>query len=292
MPKLGRLAPHPESTHPRVKLANHLTAPAVPAVVDYASKVKTWPMYLNGPDPENAVLLPADPDGIGDCTCAGVGHMIQAWTAYAGTEVTLPAADILKLYETLSGFDPETGENDNGCVEQDVLQYLADTGIDGHKIVAFAQVDISNPTEMKTALDMFGTLYLGINVPESMQEQFAEGQPFTYVPGSPIEGGHCVLIQKWDEQYLYIVTWGSVVPATWEWWEHYGEEAWAIVTQDWIEKNGESPVGLNLQGLLSEFQEITASPAPAPAAPKNFIDEVVQVIEDGFNWIVDRLRSL
>src|ERR1700722_18558750 len=132
MPKLGSLPPHPEETHPRVKLASHLSLdPAdVPAVVDYATKVPSWPMYDN--------------DRLGDCTCAGVGHMIQAWTAYAGTEVTLADPVILKLYEVLSGYNPATGANDNGCVEQDVLQYLASTGVAGHKIVAFAQVNIQD----------------------------------------------------------------------------------------------------------------------------------------------------
>jgi len=63
--KLGALAPHPEDTHPRVKLANHMNVaktPPTPAVVDYASRVRSWPMYLN--------------NALGDCTCAGIGHSV------------------------------------------------------------------------------------------------------------------------------------------------------------------------------------------------------------------------
>lgn len=250
--KYGRLAPHPEDTHPRVKLADHLTIlPSdVPAVVDYASKVPSWPVYLN--------------DKIGDCTCAGVGHMIQAWTAYAGTEVTLPSSDILKMYEVLSGYNPRTGANDNGCVEQDVLQYLADTGAGGHKITAFAQVDAGNRAEMKAALYLFGSVYLGINCPESAQEDFAAGQPWDYVPGSPVDGGHCIVMQYMDDSVSKIVSWGSLIEMTDAFWEHYGEEAWVIVTQDFTGKNGMSPAGLNLQAMLTEFHEITGSSVPSP----------------------------
>lgn len=254
----GKLAPHPEETHPRVKLVNHLTlAPSdVPSVVDWAAKVKAWPVYYNL--------------SIGTCTCAGIGHLIQAWTANAGNEVILPDADVLQMYETLSGYNPQTHANDNGCVEQNVLQWMSDTGIDSHKIVAFAEVNIKDPAEMKAALYQFGGLYMGIQCPKSAEDALATGQPWDYVPGSPIEGGHCIVAVKWDEQGIWIVSWGKLILMTWEFWANYAEECWVIITQDWIEANGMTPVGLNLQGLLSEFHAITGAPVPSPrhAAPK------------------------
>lgn len=243
--KYGRLAPHPEATHPRVHMRDHMRAIApAPAVVDYASKVLNWPMYLN--------------DQLGDCTIAGVGHMLQAWTAYASKEFDVTDSDVLTTYEAVSGYDPSTGANDNGANEQDVLQYLHDTGIAGHKVAAFTQVDHTSRAEMKQALNIFGSVYLGIMVPGSMQEQFAAGQPIDVVPGAQIEGGHCVVIQKWDDQYAYIVTWGALVPMTWEFFEAYGEEAWAIVTQDFIEQNGKTPGGLDVKSLVADFKSLQA----------------------------------
>lgn len=255
--KLGRLAPHPEATHPRVKLAAHLPATAqAPAIVDWHSKVDVWPMLLN--------------DQLGDCTAAGFWHLVQAWTAYASSEYFPTDQDALDLYEPTSGYNPRTGANDNGAVEQDVLQFEVDKGADGHKILAFAQVDHTSADEMKTALSVFGGLYVGIQCPKSMQQQFAAGEVIDYVPGSPVEGGHCVVIAGWDTEYIYIVTWGALVKMTWAFWEQYGDEAWVIVTQDFIEKNSMSPSGLDITGLLSEFREITSTVAPSPhhAAPK------------------------
>lgn len=241
---LGKLDPHPEHTHPRVHLADHFTVPAVPEVVDYASKVASWPMYLN--------------DQLGDCTCAAIGHAVEAWTTYGkGKTLTLPDTDVLSLYEAVAGYDPATGANDNGAVEQDVLAYLEKTGIGGHKIVAFAQVDHTDLAEMKAALNYFGTVYLGIQVPSSAQEQFAAGEPWDYVGDTNIEGGHAIDLQKWDADYMYPVTWGKLQPMTTSFWQAYGDEAWVIITEDFLNDKGLSPEGLDMDALLAEFKTIT-----------------------------------
>lgn len=250
--KLGKLDPHPPETHPRVRLRDHLSPAApVPEVVDWAAKAGSWPMYSN--------------DTVGDCTCAGIGHMIQAVTAYTGTEVTLPGRDILALYQLLSGYDPVTGANDDGCAEQDVLSYMAREGLSGHRVRAFAQVAHGDLAEMKAALNCFGTLYLGLQVPACAQAQFAAGQPWNVVPGgSPVQGGHCVVLQKWDADYLYVVTWGKLIPMTEAFWAAYGDEAWAVLTDDWLRAGGQAPSGLNLRGLMAEFRDLSGQPAPDP----------------------------
>lgn len=255
----GKLDPHPEETHPRLKLANYMSVtPAVPAVVDWASKVTEWPMYKN--------------DTIGDCTCASAGHQVQAWTTYGeGATVTLTDQDVLALYEAVSGYDPATGANDNGAVGQDVLDYIKQNGIGGHKIVAFAQVDHTDLAEMKQALYIFGSLYCGIQCPYSALQQAGAGLPWTVVPSS-IDGGHAIPIQKWDADYLYCVTWGKLQPMTPDFWTTYGDEAWVVITEDWInQQTGLSPDGLDLNALLSDFAQLTgvvvAPPAP-PAPPQ------------------------
>lgn len=280
----GKLDPHPEHTHPRVKLADHLELAAVkvPAVVDRASKVASWPMYMNGPDASIATLCPASPDGLGDCTCAGAAHGTQAFTAYGKGEFTPAPKDVLDMYVAVAGYNPQTGENDNGAVEQDVLEYLVEHGLAGHKILAYAQVDHTSPAEMKAALEIFGSLYLGIQVPSSMDAQFGAGEPLTPVAGSPIEGGHCVIVQKWDEEYIWIVTWGTLYRMTWEFFAAYGDEAWIIVTQDFLDAEGVTPDGLNLMALMAQFSQIKATPAPAPWAPEHAKPGLLRRI---LNWL-------
>lgn len=242
---LGRLPMHPEDTHPRVKLAPFLDHPLVnvPDSIDYHSKVENWPMYLN--------------DHLGDCTCAGIGHMIEAFTAYASSEVNLDDNSILSLYERF-GYVPGDPNTDQGANEQDVLQSMVDEGIDGHKYSAFAQVDHTNMDHVYAALYLFGSLYLGIQCPQSAQEQFQEGKEWTYVPGSPIAGGHAITLQGKDHDgTLQIVTWGALQAMNQDFWNNYVEEAWVVVTPDWLEANQETPTGLDLQGLMQEFSSLT-----------------------------------
>ncbi len=255
--KYGKLDPLTEAEAPRVHLRDHLAVtPAVPAVVDWASKVISWPMYDN--------------DRLGDCTCAALGHALEAWTTYsAGVTLTVPVSSVLALYEAVSGYNPSTGANDNGAVEQNVLKYVQQSGLGGHKIRAFAQVNHTDLVEMKQALDLFGSVYLGFQVPQSAETQFSQGQPWSVVPGSPSVGGHAIDLQKWDADYIYAVTWGKLQPMTPEFWLTYGDEAWVIITEDWInEKTGVDPLGLNITSLLAEFDALYETPAPTPPAPK------------------------
>lgn len=249
---LGALAPHPEDTHPRVKLATHMDTgklPPTPAVVDYASKVRVWPEYMN--------------KRIGDCTAAGIAHSVQAWTAYAKGLVTLPDSAVLSLYEAF-GYVPGDPSTDRGAVEQDVLHYVQKHGVGGHKILAYAQVDHRNPDEMKTALNLFGSLYLGASVPQSAMDQTGEGLPWSVVTGSPVEGGHCFVAQRWDSSPapMQVVTWGQMQRVTLEWWIDYGVEAWVMLSDDWLNARGQAITGVDHAGLGDEFSIITGQPNP------------------------------
>lgn len=246
--KLGRLPNDPAK--PRLRLA--LTASASGSA-DWLSRVPSYPMYGN--------------DRIGDCTCAAAGHMLQAWTAYASAEVTVPDDAVLSAYEAVSGYNPATGANDNGAVMQDVLGYWRKIGIGGHKILAFAQIDHTNPAQVRAAIEAFGGLYVGVNFPASAMTQFDQHQPWTVVAGSQIEGGHAIHVGAYTGAELTCVTWGALQGLDQSWWNQYVEEAWVVVTQDWIAANGRTPAGEAVAALGADFTRLTgeASPFPPPA---------------------------
>lgn len=251
--KLGRNAPTPEK--PRLELDGYLAAIAVPAVVDFASEVLSWPMYGN--------------DQIGDCTAACAGHQVQAWTRYTGTEADIPEPDIIRLYSAVSGYDPSTGANDNGAVIQDVLTYWRKSGVPvaGHKILAFAQ--LKDLSKVKQALYVFGSVYLGINCPQSALDQFDADEPWDVVHGSPIAGGHAIPLQYAGTGAVpyEVVTWGKLQGMTQAFLDAYVEEAWVVITADWLEKNGRSPEGLDLEHLGADLAALTGDPNPFPAPP-------------------------
>lgn len=249
--KLGRLAPHARETHPRLSFEDYLDStvlPSAPHVVDFASKVTDWPMYMN--------------DQIGDCTCAAVGHTIQAWTAYASSQVTIPDSAVLNLYEKVTGYVPGDPSTDNGANMQDILSYWQKNSVAGHKISAFAEIrSVNNPWLMKQALDIFGTVYIGFNCPQSALDQFNAGEPWSYDASSPIVGGHCVALQQMEPVgtrpgIMGVITWGALQPMTLKFAENYIEEAWVMLTPDWIEANGNSVSGFNAAQLQADFQAI------------------------------------
>ena len=208
-------------------------------------------------------------NALGDCTCAGIGHSVQAWTAYTHGLVTLPDSAVLSLYEAF-GYTPGQPSTDNGAVEQDVLAYVQQHGIGGHKILAYAQVDHRNPDEMKTALNLFGSVYLGASMPQSAMDQTNAGQPWTVEGGSPIEGGHCFVAQRWDTSGapMEVVTWGQLQRVSIEWWLDYGVEAWVMMSPDWFRNNGMAGSGISVAELGDDFAVCTGQPNPFRKAPR------------------------
>ncbi len=254
--KLGRLPMDPDRETLVVDEFLDLDAPPVGlALVDWISLVQSFPMYGN--------------DQWGDCVWAAAGHMIEAWTRYAsGVSTEVTTQDLLAGYTAVTGFNPNAplinGVNptDNGTVIADMLAYWMKTGIAGHKILAYAQV--KDPAKIMAALRTFGALLIGVNFPQSAMAQFNAGQPWTVVPGSPIEGGHAVHV-GFDGTTYKVVTWGAVEEVADPWWLAYVEEVWIVITPEWIEASGLTPSGVNLQGLGAALSTITEQPNPFPA---------------------------
>lgn len=249
---LGRL--HAQPARPQIRLEDHLTGtlPTPPASVDWYSAVPEWPMYGN--------------DTIGDCTCAAVGHLIQGWTQYAaGTAVEIPDSAVLGLYETVTGYNPADPSTDQGAYIQDILAYWRKNGVSGHAITAYASVKVSNMTRIKQAIDLFGAVNIGFNFPASAMTQFNQGKPWDVVRGSRLEGGHCVTVVGYKANgNLVCITWGAVQEMTPAFWSKYVDEAWVIITPDWIEANGSTPLGIDLYSLGQDFSALTGSPNPIP----------------------------
>ena len=255
--RLGRLPNDPSK--PRIKFGAHLRAAAPPSSADWEA-VPAWGMLAN--------------DRVGDCTCAGDGHIAEILSFYGqGIETVVTDAEALAAYEAVGGYNPNAGppgENptDRGARVQDALSYLRTTGMAGVKIDAFAEVDVSNVSEIQSACAELGPLSAGVNLPVIAQQQFADGQPWDVVADDGgIEGGHCIVLCGYDQEYLYFCTWGQVQKATYEWFAKYGEEIWAVVSADWVSAQGSDPDGVNLATLGAEFAELTGEPSPFNGTP-------------------------
>jgi hypothetical protein len=228
--------------------------PGPPITVDWTTKVSSWPMYQN--------------NIWGDCTVAGVFHALAAITANSGIVpggAMFSNAEVLKVYEAVSpGFNPIGDVNDNGATLVSVMQYGIKTGFKDtagkvHKLAGYAEVgNYTNLALLKSALYTFGSVYMAVNLQQAQENQFSEGLPWSYVPGSPIVGGHCIpmeLSSLDDPGVSYnetIITWGAKQKVNRPFLENQLSEAIVFFTEDWIEANGTSPSGLDLTQIIAD----------------------------------------
>src|SRR6266481_1900689 len=242
---------------PRTLLLAAYVTPALPtppASFDLTAKVgPSWGMMDN--------------DQIGDCTCAAAGHLIMEWTANAGKKMATPSdKQIVAAYSTITGYNPTTGANDNGAQELDVLNYWRQQGIAGHKIQAYIALEPANHTHVMDAVWIFGGCYIGVALPKSAQAQTSNKQMWS-VPASGTSGdgapgswgGHAVPVVAYDSRSLTVVTWGALQTMTWGFWAAYCDEAYAILSSDYLSKKGGQPVapsGFNLQQLQEDLADL------------------------------------
>lgn len=253
--KYGRLQPN--YLKPRLWLEDYLTPhswPKFSAVVDRASAVQNWPMYLN--------------DSLGDCTVAGMGHMYGALTQYAqNKEAIFEDSMIQQTYFRITG-GADSGAEMSSVLEDQYTNGMQDMFGATHKVAAFAQLKLVGPRWLACALTAFGSVYVGVNLPQSAETQFESGQPWTYVQGSPIIGGHAIVLQAVDENPTYpansgpdsftYITWGSKVTASWQWCSTYIEEAWVAISDDWLQANGTTISGFDLAQLQADMSYVNS----------------------------------
>lgn len=248
--KLGK---QPARHDPRtLLLASYMTPalPPPPAKLDLTKKVKSWGMMEN--------------DQIGDCTCAAAGHLIMEWTANSGNKMVTPTdQQIVAAYSAITGYNPTTGANDNGAVEIDVLNYWRQTGIAGDKIGAYVALEPANHSHIMDAVYIFEGCYIGLQLPISAQAQTKNHKPWSVPPGGATGegkpgswGGHAVPVVAYDTRGVTVVTWGALQQMTWSFWEAYCEEAYAILSTDYLTGKQKTPQGFDMTQLQEDLADL------------------------------------
>jgi len=248
----GQLAPGPDARHPaRIAVGTTGTIPPVSStqVIDRAQRISDWRMYLN--------------DQLGDCTIARAAHSFDAQRVYAGySPAVFSDQVIVSTYSACGGYVPGNPSTDNGCQEPDVLNYLMHTGMVDeagytHKLAGWAA--FKDPTDlslMTAALSTFGTVVVDIAVQQAQEDQFSAGQPWQYVPGSPLLGYHSIAFQYRGVGYTGVyemVTWGLLQRSTRMFGHHQIKEAYVPVSADFIQANGVTVQGMDLEQLLADM---------------------------------------
>jgi len=164
---------------------------------------------------------------------------------------------VLSDYSAATGFDPNDPSTDQGTDMQAAASYRKKTGIRDakgkrHKIDGY--LAIRSPYELKQAVWLFGAAGLGVEFPKSAMKQFDAGKPFT-VEKSGITAGHYMPVIGYDKNWVYLVTWGKVVQATYGWVNKYMDESIAYLSLEML-KNGKSLEAFDLITLQKDIAAI------------------------------------
>jgi hypothetical protein len=209
-------------------------------------------------------------DQWGDCVWAGAAHEHLLTSKVAGSPAAFDDTGVLADYSAATGFDanagpPGSNPTDRGTNVRTALGYRRTTGIldaagKRHKIGAYLALDVDKIkggdfTEVAEAAYLFGAVGIGIQVPQSAETEFSEHKMWSFHEGSPNVGGHYVPIVA-HRRHIECVTWGRVQPMGHRFCSTYIDEAWAIVNPDFLDVNGESPQGFNIDELQADLAQL------------------------------------
>jgi hypothetical protein len=243
----------------RLHLADYLppqrSLPPVPANFGHDGLIPNYGMLAN--------------DSLGDCVIAGGLHETMLWNAEAARTVPMSDSCAIQNYSAITGYDPSQtqpdGSNptDQGTDVTDAAKWRITNGLldavgVSHKVAAFVFVNPLSILELRMAAYIFGAVGIGLDFPQSAEDQFAEGLPWTVVPGSPSLGGHYVPLVGWRSGYGVVVTWGREQLVTPEFITHRADEAIAYLSPEMLNQQLKTPEGLDMDALRADLATLEA----------------------------------
>ncbi len=275
--KLGRIRPshvvqtdkyvlreYPDGSHKLTLRFGHYydaAADKVQPVLATDWRTKAMPslkhMYLN--------------DQLGCCVIASAYHQVGLWTGNDSPNVAVGSdQEVLATYRI---WNP--GTQDNGCVITQVLDYQKSHGIslNGviHKIDDYVSVDWTNKLLVQVAIEEFGTVKLGLNLPQAWLD--APDGGVWDVTNSQIVGGHDVPAVDYTPDGVIIATWAGTRTITWRAMASrtWVEEADVPLSPDWYGSDSLAPNGIATVRLQADLAKlgggVIPDPGPTPVPP-------------------------
>lgn len=224
----------------------------VPPVRELLDNTVSWPMLAN--------------DKFNCCTSAAAGHMVHHWTTANQNGVFLNDDDILVAHAKL------TGDHLGDPVSMlSALKFWRKTGIGNHRIHSYMSAGHAKTDTLQGVIFLFGAAYIGLDLPDFTMsgdaaqilatpwEIPANASPEATAPQE--KNGHCVAAIGYDENSIYVVTWGTLKSMSWDFFTRYTDEVYAVLSTDWVLQDKQSPSGFDLKTLQHDLALATAQPS-------------------------------
>jgi hypothetical protein len=126
-----------------------------------------------------------------------------------------------------------------------------------HKIAAYVSVDITNPEEIRQAINLGGGVLFGLQMPIAAQTMTgvwtAPPAELTGNWASGSWGGHCTDGLMYTENGYGLVSWGE-----WFFMENgfasaFLDETYMAVSTDWFGPDGNAPIGFDIEQLTADL---------------------------------------
>lgn len=229
--------------------AGKLKAPALP--IDWAKSI-VFPMDGN--------------DRYGDCYYAAMAHYFDTMHGNNGIAKSFSlgtfstsGTGILNRYRVLSG-------GDNGLMDSDIQgegmnRYCAD--IPDTKFVSWANLDVTKPEAVQTAIYNYGAIFFTFAVPTAWINNSNTGAVWDTGTANP-NNGHAVIFNGVDKDGKYkLITWGTYV-----WITPHGvtvcqPDGWVAFSAKWFNSAGYAPNNIHIVDLAKTWQTATGKAIPA-----------------------------
>ena len=244
-------APSPAFVHRLAQRASlHLMTP--PAETDWFTKCPA-----SGDDLGN--------DLYGDCVPVAELNAIQVRRHNAWDDTWAPTADeALALYSILTGFNPVTGQPDDGTDTAKAMTAWVQQGIpidsQNTDSVLWSTIDPANSVEIALAIAHTGPIQVTLNLPVAALDtalwQQAPGTTSDWEPGT--WGAHRVLVGAFHGNVRVCRTWGFDVAIHPDFWSRYVISVDAALSREWFDATGLSPAGLDWDALVNDMASFKA----------------------------------
>jgi hypothetical protein len=192
-------------------------------------------------------------DRYGCCVISSMMHQTMLWNKAAkNKEVQFTDELCIDTYHKVNNSTEDNGTNMLTALKYRNKHGIVDSDGNIYKIGAFAYLNTHNIDEIKAAVYLFGLVDIGFYVPDYCMDQFAGGRPWVVTGEGENQGGHCVPIVGFDKMFN-TVTWGREQKMDIEFFAKYADEAYAIISEDYLNGNKETPEGFDLETLKQDL---------------------------------------
>jgi hypothetical protein len=241
--KLGAIhRPAPPAIRPLAERAS-LSLMTAPAAVDWHAAC-----------PADGDML--GNDRFGNCVPVAELRAIQMRRANAGGDQWKPAeAQALGLYGRLTGFNPATGQPDDGTDTAAAMTTWCSTGIrvnsQDEDVPLWASVDPANLEHVRLAIAYTGPVQITLALPQAAQDLavWAEAPGFGPAWAARSWGCHRVISGKYDGPEFVVRTWGHDLAVHPKFWSAYVLAVDATLSREWLDTTGLAPSGLDWTAL-------------------------------------------